>query len=341
MTINKKPRVAIVGATGMVGRELIRILEERSFKLSSLDLFASVKSMGKTIEFMGEDITVLELKNDQQIKADLVFFAAGLKVSQALVEKVAKRGSICIDKSSAHRMHEDVPLIVAGVNHHKLKENKKNIIASPNCVATPLAQVLFPIHQIAQLSEVVVSTYQAVSGAGQLASDELELQVRNLFNMRDISTNVFKKRIAFNVLPYIPAQGKLNDLGKTDEEVKLIEETKKILELKELRMDATCVRVPVFNGHSMAVNIVTKNPIKTKEALDILAKAPGIIIADNPEKDIYPTPMDACGEDLTLVGRIRPNTAATFGLSLWISSDNLRTGAALNAVRIAETILLE
>lgn len=337
----KLPKIAVIGATGMVGRELIRILEERSFKLLSLKAYSSAKSAGETIEYSGEDIEVEELKSPDQIDADIAFFAAGSDISLKFIDALAKRGVICIDKSGAQRMRPDVPLIVFGVNHHLLTSPCPKIIASPNCIATPLAQVLFLLNQISPIEQVITSTYQAVSGAGQPATLELEQQVRNLFNLRDVEVDVFGKQIAFNVLPIIPAKGKIDKLGKTDEESKLIEETKKILGLKELLMDATCARVPVFNGHSMAVNIGCKSALKVEDAREILSKTPGIMLLDDPEQEIYPTPLDASGEDVTLVGRIRPNTAVKFGLSLWISSDNLRTGAALNAVRIAEAITLE
>jgi|SRR5579871_3327643 len=341
-SLGRAPRVAIIGATGMVGRELIHILEERSFKTSGLQLFASSRSALETIDFNDEPVVVQELTTAEQIEADIAFFAAGAKVSQAFIDQVRAKGTICIDKSSAYRLKENVPLVVPEVNGHILRGHRHDLIASPNCVATPLAQVLAPIHQLAILDSVVVSTYQAVSGAGKLASVELESQVRDLFNMREVKSKVFDKRIAFNVLPAIPARGLINDAGNTDEEAKVTAETQKILGLDSLKVDVTCVRVPVFNGHSMSVTIATKKPIKINDALDILAKAPGIMLMDDRDKKgAYPTPLDACGKDFTLVGRVRPIKSAAFGLSLWLSSDNLRTGAALNAVRIAETIMLE
>ncbi len=339
--MNKKPRVAVIGATGMVGRELLRILEERSFPLSELTLFASNNSVGLEIDYDSETLIVRELTEPDQIQADLAFFAAGAKVSSAFVEKLAARGVVCIDKSSAFRLQTSVPLIVPEVNAYELKESAHRVIASPNCVVAPLVQVLKPIHDAFTLESVVVCTYQAVSGAGKAAIDELETQIRDLFNMREPTKTIFNKRIAFNVLPFVPSTGAIDAQLKTDEEAKVIAETKKILALDELKMDVTCVRVPVFNGHSMAVHIATKKPIKIDEANNILSSAPGIILIDNPQKGSYPTPEDASGEDVTLVGRVRPNTSATFGVSLWISSDNLRTGAALNAVRIAETIVRE
>lgn len=341
MTSLQKPRVAIIGATGMAGRELIRILEERAFALSSLELYASPNSAGAEIDFHGDALVVKELKNPDDIDVDIVFFAAGGKISLAYVDKLAARGIICIDKSSALRMRADVPLVVPEANGDILKGGKHRIIASPNCIAAPLVQVLKPLHALAELEQVIVATYQAVSGAGKKAFDELETQVRDLFNLRDPKADYFGKRIAFNVLPFIPVQGNVNDLGQTEEEWKIIDETKKILGLNHLKMDVTCARVPVFNGHSMAVHVATKNPIKIDDAVHTLSSSSGIILIDNPQKGSYPTPQDASGEDVTLVGRIRPNTSVTFGLSLWISSDNLRTGAALNAVRIAETIMRE
>lgn len=334
-------RIAIIGATGMVGRELISILQERAFPLASLSLYASKESHGEVIDFKGQGLMVHELINADEVKADIAFFAAAPSVAMSFIPKLCAQGVICIDKSSAFRMSKDVPLVVPEVNGHLLKEKPTSLVASPNCVATPLVQVLSCIHGLSPLDQVVVSTYQAVSGVGRRGAMELESQVRSIFNMRDLHMEVFDKQIAFNVQPFIPAKTSVDHLGKTDEEIKLIEETKKILDVTDLKMDATCVRVPVFNGHSMSVNIATKGDIKMNDALDTLAKAPGIILMDNPNKGSYPTPIDASGEDMTLVGRVRPNTSTRFGLSLWISSDNIRTGAALNAVRIAETIMLE
>jgi aspartate-semialdehyde dehydrogenase len=339
--LNKDLNIAIIGATGMVGRELIGILEQSTLKISSLKLYGSERSEGEFIEFREDKLTVERLTSALQIDSDIAFFAAGSGVSSKFVEKVAASGTICIDKSCAFRMRPDVPLIVPEVNGDLLKKGLATIIASPNCVAIPLTQVLAPLNKLSPILSVVVVTFQAVSGAGKSAQDELEGQVRDLFNMREINTDVFGKRIAFNVLPFIPAQSAIDDLGKTDEEVKVIEECKKILALPELLMDATCVRVPVFNGHSMAVHLAFKDPLEIPLVRDTLAKAPGVMLVDEPKKAKYPTPLDAAGQDVTLVGRVRVNTAVPCGLSLWITSDNLRTGAALNAVRIAETIIKE
>jgi aspartate-semialdehyde dehydrogenase len=339
MSKAKKPSIAVIGATGMVGRELLRILEERNFKFSKIQLFASKKSRGEIINFGDDLLLVEELTNADQVEADIAFFAAGSKVSKTYIHKIASQGVICIDKSSYLRLDPNIPLVVNEVNIDKARNAP--IIASPNCIATPLTQVLAPLHKKFGLEQVIISTYQAVSGAGKGGTDELESQVRDLFNMREVTSHVFDKRIAFNILPFIPAHGVLDSLGKTDEESKIIQETKKILDIPELKIEVTCVRVPVFNGHSMSVSIATKKPCEILEVVNTLEQALGIILINNTQKSSYPTALDACGNDMTLVGRVRPNTSVQQGLSLWIASDNLRTGAALNAVRIAETITTE
>lgn len=338
---NKELSIAVVGATGMVGRELVSILEESALKITKLKLFAGDNSTGEIIPFRDDNLIVEKLNAPHQIDTDIAFFCAGSQVSKNFIEKVAQGGTYCIDKSSYFRMKPSVPLIVPEVNGFLLKGNDAHIIASPNCIAIPLTQVLAAIAKLSPIADVNVVTFQAVSGAGKRAQDELESQVRDLFNMREFETKVFGQRIAFNVLPFIPAHGPIDDSGKTDEEAKVIEETKKILGLPELRIEATCVRVPVFNGHSMAVHLTTKDALSIPLVKETLSKSPGIMLIDEPQQAKYPTPVDASGKDVTLVGRVRTNTAVSNGLSLWISCDNLRTGAALNAVRIAETIIKE
>jgi aspartate-semialdehyde dehydrogenase len=333
--------VAIIGATGVVGRELIRILEEGPLLITKLKLFASERSAGELLSFRDEDVMVQVLSSAEQIDTDIAFFAAGSKVSKQYIETAAANGTTCIDKSSAFRLDKDVPLIVAGVNSDILKDDSYKIIASPNCVATPLCQVLSPIEKMAGISQVIAVSLQAVSGAGKEGSDELESQIRDLFNLREIQTEVFGQRIAFNALPFVPARSAIDALGKTEEEAKVIEETKKILTLPKLKMDITCVRVPVFNGHSLAVHIATERPIDFNALNNTLKNSPGIMIVDEPKKGIYPTPLMASGQDVTFVGRLRKNTAAKNGISLFLASDNLRTGAALNAARIAEIITME
>lgn len=338
---SKELKIAIIGASGIVGRELISILEQSKLNISSLKLFGSERSAGEVLEFREQDYIIEHLHSPLQIDTDFAFFAAGKSVSLKYIEKVAEAGTICIDKSSAFRLRPDIPLIVPEVNGELLKKANYKIIASPNCVATPLVQALSPIEKLSPIKSIIAVSFQAVSGAGKDAYNELETQVRDLFNMRDIKTDVLGKRIAFNVLPFIPARGPVDDLKKTDEEAKVIEETRKILSLPKLMMDVTCVRVPVFNGHSLAVHLATKDKIEIPRVLDALSKAPGVMLIDDPNNAVYPTPVDASGQDVTLIGRVRENTAVDAGLSLWITSDNLRTGAALNAVRIAETIIKE
>lgn len=341
---NNQLSIAIVGASGMAGRELIGILEESSLSIKELSLFASKNSAGEKIGFMDEEITVQELKDESDIKADVVFFAAGSEVALSYAPKLAARGMVCIDKSSAFRKLDHIPLVTACVNDDAIAKNIRQtggIIASPNCVAVPLVQVLKPIGDEYGLEKVIVSTYQAVSGAGKEGFDELETQVRDLFNMREIKSPIFKERIAFNILPWIPAHGRPMQDGYSDEEDKLIDETKKMLSQKNLPIDATCVRVPLFNGHSLSVYIETKSPVDAQSAKSLLAKTANIVVKDNPNEGIYPTPLDASGKNSTLVGRIRKSRATNHGVSLWISSDNLRTGAALNAVRIAEHLFGE
>lgn len=336
--------VAIVGASGMAGRELINILEESSLKIRELSLFASKNSAGERLVFLDEEIIVNELKDEQDINADVVFFAAGSEVSLSYAPKLAARGIVCIDKSSAFRKVSHLPLVASGVNDDVIaKDIRKTggIVASPNCVAVPLVQVLKPISNEWGLQKVVVSTYQAVSGAGKEGFDELETQVRDLFNMREIKSPVFKERIAFNILPWIPAHGKPTNDRYSDEEDKLMDETKKILADEKLAIDATCVRAPLFNGHSLSVYVETQRQVDCEQVKSMLAKTPNIVVKDHPEEGIYPTPVDASGKNSTFVGRIRQSRATRHGVSLWISSDNLRTGAALNAVRIAEHIFGE
>ena len=327
-------KVAIVGASGLAGKELINILEDSDLNISELSLFSSINSAGEKVEYKDQTLTIQELKNPKDIDADLVFLATDSKLSLDLAPKLVALGKTVIDKSSAFRATN--PLIVPSVNGELLKNiTGASIIASPNCVAGPLCEVLNPIKNKYGLLQVIVSSYQAVSGAGKNAMDELEEQVRDLFNLRELKQKAFDKRIAFNILPNIPSFGSLNSFGQTDEEEKVIFETKKILNAPDLLMQATCVRVPVFNGHCMSVSIATAERVTVEEISKLLANSFGIRIEE------YPTPIEACGLDEILVGRIRPNTGVINGISLWIAADNLRVGAALNAVRIAMKIYEE
>ncbi len=341
----KKPKrpmhIAIVGATGVVGRETLNILHERKFPIASLRLFASERSAGESVEHQDKQIVVQQLDAESFKGVDVAFFAASANVSKIWAPRAAESGAVCIDKSSSFRMDPDVPLVVPEVNGHAIAGfTKKRIIATPNCSTIQLVQALAPLHKKAGVERVVVCTYQAVSGAGREGIVELEGQVRDMFNMRDATVTVFDQRIAFNALPRIPAKDAILKDGGTGEEHKMIEETKKILEAPGLRVGATCVRIPVFNGHSEAVHIELRDPLTAEQARALIAAEPNVLVVDDRERGLYPTAADASGEDKTLVGRIRQDESVPGGrgIALWVVSDNLRTGAALNAVRIAEAL---
>ncbi|MEI6789633.1 MAG: aspartate-semialdehyde dehydrogenase [Myxococcaceae bacterium] len=329
--MNRKINVAIVGATGIVGQELISILQERRFPLGNLKLLASENSAGEKIEAGDEELTVEALGPDSFQNIDIAFLAVDGSLAQKVVDWCKNTKTICIDKSSAFRLDPEVPLVIPEVNAHEIANySKKNIIACPNCTSTPLAQILLPLHQKAGLKRVIVCSYQAVSGAGRAGMEELDKQTRDLFNMRESEPTVFSNRIAFNVLPYIP-----------EEEEKLVSETRRLLELPELNIAATCVRVPVFNAHSAAMHLEFERAISPEEACEILSQSKGLQVVDDLSQSLYPMPLDASGGDMTLVGRIRADNSVPHGLAAWYSSDNLRTGAALNAVKIAEILCKE
>ena len=345
----KKPKrpmhVAVIGATGVVGRETLAILHERRFPLASLKAFASDRSAGESIDLdaqgEGQSVEVLPLESADFTGVDLVFFAASGAISQKWAPRAAAAGAICIDKSSSFRMDADVPLVVPEVNGSALSGwGKKRIIATPNCSTIQLVQLLAPLQRAVGIERVVICTYQAVSGAGRGGIDELEAQTRDRFNFKDSVPRVFDQQIAFNVLPRIPAKDPIPPDGTTGEERKMIEETRKILGLPHLRIGVTCVRVPVFNAHSEAVHVELKAPLSVEQAKTLFALEPNVLVVDDAAAGIYPTALDATGEDKTLVGRIRNDESVPDGrgLAFWVVSDNLRTGAALNAVRIAEAL---
>ncbi|RMD99014.1 MAG: aspartate-semialdehyde dehydrogenase [Deltaproteobacteria bacterium] len=329
-----RERVGIVGATGAVGEEIMAVLEERRFPVSELRLFASKRSIGTRLEFLGEEVAVEQLDAARFRGLDIVFFTAGAAISRTFVPKAVAAGAVAIDNSSAFRMEREVPLVVPEVNAHRL-ETHQGIIANPNCSTIQLVVVLKPIHDAAQIRRVVVSTYQATSGKGKRAMDELARQTANLLNARPIECRIFPKQIAFNCLPHIDD---FDEAGNTMEERKIVQETKKILEDDSVAVTATAVRVPVFNGHSEAVNIEMAKKLTADEVRRLLREAPGIIVEDDPKALVYPTNV-ACGEqDAVFVGRIREDPTLPAGLNLWIVADNLRKGAALNAVEIAELL---
>ena len=330
-------RVVVVGATGNVGREMLNILAEREFPADEVAAVASARSTGDEIDF-GDSGKLLKVRNIEHFDWtgwDMALFAAGSEVSKAYAPKAAAAGCTVIDNSSYYRMDPDVPLIVPEVNAHAIAGYaKKNIIANPNCSTAQMVVALKPLHDFATIKRVVVATYQSVSGAGKQGMDELFEQSRNIF-VGDANEPVkFTKQIAFNVIPHIDA---FLDDGSTKEEWKMVVETKKILDPR-IKVTATCVRVPVFVGHSEAINIEFENEISAKDAQRILREAPGIMLVDKREDGGYVTPVEAVGEYATYVSRVREDPTVENGLSLWCVSDNLRKGAALNAVQIAELL---
>src|SRR3954463_7346772 len=330
-------RVAVVGATGNVGREILNVLAERQFPLDEVAAVASASSTGDEIDFgdSGETLRVRNLEHFDFSGWDIALFAAGSEVSKIYVPKAAQAGCTVIDNSSLYRMDPDVPLIVPEVNSEAIAGyRKKNIIANPNCSTAQMVVALKPLHDAATIKRVVVATYQSVSGAGKAGMDELFEQSRNIFVGDQAEARKFTKQIAFNVIPHIDSF--LED-GSTKEEWKMVVETKKILDPK-IKVTATCVRVPVFVGHSEAINIEFEDEISAAKAKSILREAPGIMLIDKHEDGGYVTPIECVGEYATYISRVREDSTVDNGLSLWCVSDNLRKGAALNAVQIAELL---
>ncbi|MDC6447681.1 aspartate-semialdehyde dehydrogenase [Alphaproteobacteria bacterium] len=335
----KKYNVAIAGATGNVGREIIQILEDRDFPIDKLYLLASSRSKGQKIEFKGDEIAVEDLADFNFSKVQIGLFSPGGKVSAEFAPKAAKAGCIVIDNTSHFRMHENVPLVVPEVNASSLKEffndhDRSNIIANPNCSTIQMVVALKPLHDKAIINRVVVSTYQSVSGAGKEAMDELFNQTQNIYTNKNIEKNKFTKQIAFNVIPHIDS---FLENGNTKEEEKMINETKKILDIG-IKMSATCARVPVFIGHAESINIEFDSPLSDEKASEILKKTDGISVVDYRKDEGYVTPVEAAGEDKVYISRIRNDESVDNGLNIWVVSDNLRKGAALNAVQIAEIV---
>ncbi|ARN82309.1 aspartate-semialdehyde dehydrogenase [Methylocystis bryophila] len=331
-----KFKVAIAGATGNVGREMLDVLAERRFPVSEVVALASPRSVGREVSFGDKVLKCRNLENYDFADTDICLMSAGGDVSRAFSPKIGAKGCVVIDNSSAFRMDPDVPLIVPEVNAEAVAGFvNKYIVANPNCSTAQLVVALKPLHDKAKILRVVVSTYQSVSGAGKEAMDELFAQTRAIYVSDPIEAKKFPKRIAFNVIPQIDV---FMEDGFTKEEWKMTAETKKILDPK-IKLVATCVRVPVFIGHSESVNIEFEHPISPEEARDILREAPGVLVIDKHEPGGYITPHEAAGEDATYVSRIRCDPSVENGLALWVVADNLRKGAALNAVQIAETLI--
>jgi len=328
--------VAVVGATGAVGTQMIECLEERNFPVGKIRFLASGRSAGQVLEFNGKSVQVEELKHDSFEGIDIALFSAGGARSEEFCPSAAKAGAVCIDNSSAWRMDLDVPLVVPEVNPHAIAGyKKKGIIANPNCSTIQMVVALKPLHDFGTIKRIVVSTYQAVSGTGKKAIDELRIQTGELLNGRPTKNEVYPHRIAFNCLPQIDS---FCDNGYTKEEMKMVNETAKIME-SDIKTTATCVRVPVFYGHSESVNIETVQKISAAKARELLRHAPGVELVDDPTGGEYPMAINAAGEDLTLVGRIREDASVENGLNLWVVADNIRKGAATNAVQIAEILV--
>lgn len=332
----RKPNLAVLGATGVVGREILKILVENNVEYNEIKFLASAKSAGKTIEFKGEEHTIVEATPEAFDGVNIVLASAGGSTSLALAQEAVKRGCVYIDNSSAFRMDKDVPLVIAGVNDDDLK-NHNGIVANPNCSTSQLMLVLKPLHDFAKIKRMIVSTYQAVSGAGLAAINELKENTIAVNEGKEFKNEKFKKPIAYNVIPQIDV---FCENGYTKEEMKVTNETKKILHLAEdTPISCTAVRVPVFHGHSEAVTIEFENGITPEKAREILENSWGVEVIDDTENYEYPTPRYAAGKNPVYVGRIRKNIAFENAIDLWCVADNIRIGAALNTVRIAESVI--
>ena len=332
----KQFHIAVAGATGAVGNQMIACLEERKFPVKSVKFLASSRSVGKKLYFRKEPVSVEELTEKSFKGMDIALFSAGGSTSEKYAPLAAESGCIVIDNSSAWRMDPLVPLVVPEVNAHAIAGyTRKGIIANPNCSTIQMVVALNPIHRKFGIKRIVVSTYQAVSGTGQKAIVELNHQTQAVINDQPVDKKVYPHRIAFNCLPHIDV---FLDNGYTKEEMKMVHETRKILEDDSIGITATTVRVPVFYGHSESVNIETRLPVTPEEVRDILSRAPGVKIVDDVKTNTYPMPIDAVGQDLTFVGRIRKDESTSNAINMWIVADNIRKGAATNAVQIAEIL---
>lgn len=337
MALQKKNayHVAVMGATGVVGQEMVEILEERQFPVEVLHLFASERSAGSTLTFRNKDIVVQKLSEEVFNGIDIVLGATSGDLSKKFSPHAVKAGAVVIDNSSAFRMEPAVPLVVPEVNGHTLA-NHRGIIANPNCSTAQLVMALKPLHDAARIKRVIVTTYQSVSGTGKEAMQELMEQTRALMNFQEVECKVYPQQIAFNCIVNWDADP---ETGYTEEETKIVNETKKIMGDDAIRITATTTRVPVFRAHCEAVNIETEKKLLPNEARALLSAFPGVIVMDDPGRKLYPTPLDAAGQDDVYVGRVREDRSVPNGLNLWVVGDNLRKGAALNAVQIAEALI--
>ena len=333
--MKSQPHLAIVGATGAVGREMLVCLEERNFPLSKLTLLASARSAGKTLTFKGEEILIQELTKESFSGIDIALFSASGSISEEFGPAAASAGCVVIDNSSAFRMDPDVPLVVPEINPQAAQNHPRNIIANPNCSTIITLMSLAPLHKAFGLTGVIASTYQAVSGSGAQGIAELEDQIRAISTGAAIEKNVYPHQIVHNVIPHVDV---FQEGGYTKEEQKMLHEGRKILGLPELKVTCTCVRVPVMRSHSISLTAIFENCPTVEAAREAIAQTPGVQICDDPSAELYPTPLDTTGKDDCLVGRIRVDQVIPNALALWVVGDQVRKGAALNAVQIAEII---
>jgi aspartate-semialdehyde dehydrogenase len=332
--MSKSYHVAVAGATGAVGIEMLRCLEERNFPVGKLTLLASARSAGKKMKFRGEEVTIQELTADSFKGVDIALFSAGGDISREFIPPAVKAGAVVVDNSSAYRMDPTVPLIVPEVNAADVKGHQ-GILANPNCTTAISLMALYPLHQAFGVKRVIASSYQAVSGTGAQAIEELDRQTRQWAAGQEITKQVYPHQIAFNVLPHVDS---FLDTGYTKEEMKMENEGRKIMHHPSFRASVTCVRVPVFRAHSVAINAEFEKPISVEAAREVLSKAPGLDILDDPANKIYPLPLYVAGKDNCQVGRLRMDCALDNGLAFWVVGDQLLKGAALNAVQIAELL---
>ena len=331
----KGVKVAIVGATGMVGQEFIKVLGQRSFPMDSIRLFASDRSAGRRLQVKNDEVEVEETSPNSFEGVDIALFSAGAEISHHFSPIAARAGAVVIDNSAAFRMDPQVPLVVPEINAEDIKQHK-GIIANPNCSTIQMVVALYPLHRVNPIKRIIVSTYQSVSGTGSAAIEELSEQAKLVLAGRTAMPHVYPHQIAFNLLPEIDV---FLDNGYTKEEWKMVEETRKIMHAPEIAVSATCVRVPVFIGHSEAVHVEFSEPMPVDTARRILAQAPGVKVLDDPTVSLYPQPWSVAGSDDVFVGRIRQDASLSCGLAMWVVADNVRKGAALNAVQIAETMI--
>ncbi|MGF1675926.1 MAG: aspartate-semialdehyde dehydrogenase [Rivularia sp. (in: cyanobacteria)] len=327
-------RVAVLGATGAVGTELLELLEERNFPLADLKLLASERSAGKKVPFKGENLLV-EAVSEAALNVDLVLASAGGSISKIWAPKAVEKGAVVIDNSSAFRMNPEVPLIVPEVNP-EVAINHKGIIANPNCTTILMSVGIFPLHKVKPIKRIVVATYQSASGAGARAMSEVKNQSLDILAGKEPVTEVFPYPLAFNLFPH---NSPLNSAGYCEEEMKMVNETRKIFNDSKIKISATCVRVPVLRAHSEAINLEFETPFNIEEAREILSKSPGVKLVENWQQNYFPMPIEATGQDEVLVGRIRQDISHECGLELWLCGDQIRKGAALNAVQIAELLV--